>query len=78
MKKKAEIVVKIPEVPEVKIPRLQILCGQCGSLNVRRDAWAMWNVETQKWELTDVLDQGYCDDCEGEAHLIEADLDSLR
>jgi hypothetical protein len=40
-----------------------------------RDAWACWNTESQDWELQSVFDQGYCDDCEGEASLDEQPLE---
>ena len=38
-------------------------CSNCGSENVRRDAWAAWDADSQTWELAVVFDAGYCDDC---------------
>jgi hypothetical protein len=52
-------------------PRIEIVCTDCGSTDVRRDATAAWNTETQEWELCAVQDQGYCEKCEGEAKLEE-------
>ena len=54
---------------------IDIVCGECGSRNVMRDAWAVWNTETQRWELGNVFDDGHCEDCEGEASLEEIPLD---
>jgi len=33
------------------------------------DAWAAWRVERQSWELADVFDRGYCEECGGETTL---------
>lgn len=54
--------------------RIDIVCSDCGSRNVMRDAWARWNTSAQCWELGDVFDQGYCEDCDGEATLKEIPL----
>jgi len=51
--------------------KIKIVCSQCGSDDVRRDAWACWNVDTQEWELGEVFDQGFCAACDGEASLDE-------
>ena len=51
--------------------RIDIICAHCRSRDVRRDATAAWNRDTQQWELSGVQDQGYCDDCGGEARLEE-------
>ncbi|HEX9472485.1 MAG TPA: hypothetical protein VF957_23415 [Bradyrhizobium sp.] len=52
-----------------------IVCSNCGSDDVRRDATASWNIETQAWELSAVQDQGYCQHCQGEASLVELIID---
>lgn len=66
----------------VKGPRMrrdiEIACSECGSWDVRRDATAGWNVSTQTWELAAVFDQGYCEDCGGEARLVEISLQSQQ
>jgi len=51
--------------------KITIVCRECGSDNVMRDAWAVWSVDAQEWELGTVFDQGFCDDCGGEASLDE-------
>lgn len=56
-------------------PKIKIVCSHCGGENVMRDAYAAWNPETQQWELGNVFDQGYCEDCGGEATLDELPLE---
>ncbi len=46
-----------------------MICEACGSENVMHDAWAVWNVGTQVWELGTVFDYAHCDACEREAHI---------
>jgi hypothetical protein len=41
----------------------KIVCSHCGSENIKRDAWATWNVDTQEWDLDDVFDSCFCEDC---------------
>ncbi len=48
---------------------MRVVCSRCGSESVRRDAYAEWDSTTQRWELAAVFDQGYCDECGGEAAL---------
>lgn len=51
------------------------VCGICKSDNVTADAYAEWEVETQKWELSGTfMKGGYCGDCEGETTLEEKTL----
>lgn len=54
--------------------KIKIVCAECKSDNVRRDAMASWNVDTQDWELTAVLDQGTCEDCGEERNLEEVEI----
>lgn len=56
---------------------ISIICAACGSHNVKRDAWAEWNEETQAWELGTVFDAGHCDDCDGAATLKEVPKHTL-
>jgi hypothetical protein len=60
--------------------RIKIVCSECGSDDVFRDAWAVWNVESQDWELGTVFDQGFCDACGREQSLEEVAVavDELR
>ncbi len=54
------------------------VCSICGSENVRRDAWATWDVETQSWELATVFQAGFCDDCGGIASLDAIKIDRMK
>jgi hypothetical protein len=58
-----------------KAPRIQIVCGTCGSTDVSRDAWGDWDVRTQRWELRCVFDYAHCHDCDGETRLVEVELE---
>ncbi len=42
----------------------KMVCGQCGSEDVKRDAWAEWNPDTGSWELENVFDAAYCQNCD--------------
>ena len=54
---------------------IKIVCGKCGTENVRRDAWAEWDVVAQEWVLGAVYDQGFCEgECEDEVTLIEVSI----
>jgi len=55
--------------------RIVMVCEKCGSPNIVRDAWANWSVETQEWVLGNTFDHCECEDCEGETHVSEIDLD---
>lgn len=50
---------------------ITIHCATCGSDDVRRDASAAWNVETQEWEIVTVFDTADCETCCSETSLIE-------
>lgn len=49
-------------------------CEECGSTDVRRDAWASWDEEIQDWVLCEVYDSSFCIDCEIEMALVEEDM----
>ena len=51
------------------MPKLTYVCSICGSENVKCDAWVAWSVTAQSWEVADVFDDSWCDDCDGEASL---------
>ena len=54
--------------------KIDIICRKCGSRDVRRDAWAAWNVEKQDWELAEVFDAGFCATCDQEQSLDEVEI----
>jgi len=39
-------------------------CHSCGSQDVWRDASATWDVDAQQWELNNVYDALFCEECE--------------
>ena len=43
--------------------KIRIVCPECGSDNIVKDASARWNVETGAWELSTTYDATTCDDC---------------
>lgn len=45
------------------------ICHTCGSDNVRKDAYAVWNEEKQEWELDTTYDDTACMDCENSCKL---------
>jgi len=56
--------------------KISMVCRTCGSTNVMRDAWAVWDCETQEWTLGNVFDAAQCDDCDGETSLDEVPYDA--
>ena len=50
---------------------ITIHCPICDGQNVKRDAFAEWNPELQMWEIAQVFDAGFCDDCGHEVSLVE-------
>ncbi len=46
------------------------VCSQCGSAEVKADAYAYWDHTNQCWDLVDAYDKGaHCEDCDGETRL---------
>ncbi len=54
--------------------KVRIVCRDCGSDDVCRDAWAEWDEERQEWMLGTVFDAGHCEKCEREASLEEVEI----
>lgn len=54
--------------------RIDKCCNQCGSTDVRLDAWASWNPDAQQWELENVFDNAWCEDCQANTTLTEDPL----
>lgn len=51
--------------------KVKYVCRYCGSDDVLHDAWAVWNVETQEFEVSSVQDNAFCGNCDGETSLNE-------
>ena len=52
-------------------PKVRMVCADCGSEDITRDAWAEWNVEAQDWQLGAVFDYAYCHRCQSTARIEE-------
>lgn len=51
-------------------PKVKMVCERCGSQEVVADAYAVWDVESQSWELQSTFDKGsYCSNCDGECRI---------
>jgi hypothetical protein len=55
-------------------PKLQMVCGTCGSKLVTRDAWAGWSEDEQDWILGAAYDYSFCHFCDGETRIQELPL----
>ena len=55
--------------------RIDMVCRDCGSTRVTRDAWAQWDSEEQCWTLAQIFDYSYCFDCEADAPVVERETD---
>ena len=56
----------------MRTSKVKMVCSTCGSDDVRADAYASWNVDTQEWELSSTFDKGsYCLTCSGECRIDE-------
>ena len=42
------------------------VCKRCKSEDIRWDAWALYNPDTQQMELADWFDMTFCCECDGE------------
>lgn len=52
-------------------PKVKPVCTRCGSDDVRRDAYAIWSIPNQEWELLATFDNTDCEQCGGECSLID-------
>lgn len=54
----------------------RMVCARCGSENVLADAYAEWDVGSQRCAVTDIMDQGhYCNECDGECSIEDEFID---
>ena len=45
-------------------------CSRCHSTDVRRDGIACWNPSRQQWELIDLMDDAWCEECGAEGRRV--------
>jgi hypothetical protein len=50
---------------------LRMVCEECGSEDVTRDAWAAWDAGTQQWVLGAVYDYAFCHKCQAGTNIDE-------
>lgn len=50
-------------------------CANCLGTDVRKDAWASWNSETDEWELSAVFDENWCEECEMSCDIVQDELE---
>jgi len=56
--------------------KVKMVCSQCGSGDVKKDAYAVWDAVTQQWEACAVFDKGdVCESCCGETTIKEVAYD---
>jgi hypothetical protein len=47
------------------------VCKRCGSTDIRKDAWAIWDENSGEWILGEIFDNEFCEACEGETTIID-------
>jgi len=52
----------------------QKVCGVCGSEDVVRDGWGVWDFENQCWELGDLFDYSFCRKCDGQCFIVDKEV----
>ena len=45
------------------------VCSLCGSDNIHTDAYAEWDIDNQKWDLSSTFDNTDCADCGNECSI---------
>ena len=48
------------------MPKIKMICPECGSDDVTRDCLGRWSVERQTWEVSSELDNMQCEACDRE------------
>lgn len=46
-------------------------CTNCGSVDILRDAWAVWDVDTQQWVLHSCYDAYRCETCDAQSKRVD-------
>ncbi len=46
-------------------------CRSCGSTEILRDAYAIWDVDRQEWVLNSCYDLYRCENCEEESKRVD-------
>jgi hypothetical protein len=59
---------------KVRVP----ICKHCGSTEVKRDAYASWDIESQSWVLHDTYDYTHCSACDGQTSIEYIEYSNVR
>lgn len=51
--------------------KVRMVCRECGSDEVTRDAWAAWDADAQRWALSATFDYAFCHHCMTDAKIEE-------
>lgn len=70
----AAIEIALRELDEDHEHPIRKVCATCGSEAVKVDAWVRWNEDFQDWEIDDVFEDSWCDECEGECTINDIEL----
>lgn len=54
--------------------RIKKVCETCGSERVWRDANAAWDEENQCWDLLNMFQHEWCDDCDAETYIVDQEV----
>ena len=49
--------------------RVKYICRVCKSDDVGRDAWTQWDMESQQWQVQNLMSESFCFKCESETIL---------
>jgi hypothetical protein len=49
--------------------RVKYICRVCKSDDVGRDAWTQWDMESQQWQVQNLMSESFCFKCDGETIL---------
>jgi len=55
--------------------KIRYICKECLSEDIRWDAWAIWNEDSQQMELEQSFDYTYCCNCEGDCSVKEVEIE---
>ncbi|HEX7325157.1 MAG TPA: hypothetical protein VF292_07370 [Rhodanobacteraceae bacterium] len=56
--------------------RTVYVCETCGRPDVTCDANAHWNADANQWEVSSVMDDSFCEHCDGETSVAEVQMPS--
>lgn len=54
--------------------KIKKCCSTCGSTDIKFDAWAEWDEESQQYELSQTFDNTFCESCEGECSVEDQEI----